>query len=149
MLLAQQLCSSFSSNDQGCGKWECTDAPREAWFLWWFYTCTLANPQRLRQNLPQWLISSFFVSTSFSERQHATALLSCRLAKLPLSSLGLLLKNLSILPIYESAVPSTNRIFYGKTQWQLLLPVPHEDFCINLISTLWTTHRLSHKAFSM
>lgn len=65
----------------------------------------------------------FFASPSLSERQHATALLSCHLAKLPPSSLALWLKNLLILPTCESAIPSTNRIFYGKTQWQLLLPV--------------------------
>lgn len=148
MLLAQQLCSSFSSYDQGWGKWECTDMSRGAWFLWWFYPCTLVNPQGIKQNLLQWLIF-FFVSTSFSERQRATALLRCHLAKLRLCSLGLWLKNFPILTKYERAIPSTNRVLYGETQWQLLLPVPHEDFCINLISTSWTTHRLSHKALSI
>lgn len=58
----------------------------------------------------------FFVSTSLPERQRATSLLICHLVKLPLSSLGLRLKNLPILPKYERAIPFTNRILYGKTQ---------------------------------
>lgn len=61
--LAQQWCSSFSSYDQGWGRWECTDASRGAWFLWWFYPCTLVNPQGTKQNS-----ISFFLQAHLCQR---------------------------------------------------------------------------------